>query len=64
MPVIGGLALLALLWLAAATVVVSLCVMAARADREQRHQTFPRLATWRTVRTSSLRSAQSDQPAT
>jgi hypothetical protein len=50
----------ALVWLTTVAVVVGLCVSAKEADI----QTFPRRRTWRTVRSSSLTSAHSDQLAT
>ena len=67
-----ALAALALLWVGVIAVVLGLCASAARGDSVQRGArsaaglgyTLPRRATWRTVRSSSLRSAQSDQPAT
>lgn len=66
-------------WLVAVAVVVAVCISAARADRAMVRRpalqavstarlsevyTLPRRATWRTVRSSSLRSAHSDQLAT
>ena len=56
---------LAIAWLVVVAVVVGLCVDAARSDRERASaQTLPLRSTWRTVRSSSLRSAHSDQFAT
>ena len=67
-----ALAALALLWVGVIAVVLGLCASAAHGDRVQRGNrsavglgyTLPRRATWRTVRSSSLRSAHSDQLAT
>lgn len=69
------LAALAALWLTTVVVVLGLCASAARGDRHDRRrarggahrfarQTFPARSTCRTVLSSSLMSAQSDQPAT
>jgi hypothetical protein len=65
-------AALAVLWTGVAAVVVGLCASAARGDRALAatvakpvpSYTLPRRATWRTVRSSSFRSAHSDQLAT
>jgi hypothetical protein len=67
-----GLAALAVLWTAVAALVAGLCASAAAGDRAMLRReggraasyTLPRLRTWRTVRSSSFRSAQSDQLAT
>jgi hypothetical protein len=66
-----ALAGLALVWTVVAAVVVGLCVSAANGDRvllgsqgASAGYTLPRRSTWRAVRSSSLRSCQSDQLAT
>jgi hypothetical protein len=60
------LGLVLLLWVAVATVFIAACVCAGRADRLVRGggQTLPLRSTWRTVRSSTLRSPHSDQLAT
>ena len=57
---------LAVLWTLAAVVVAGVCASAARGDAALRagRQTLPRRSTWRTVRSSSFTSSQSDQLAT
>ena len=55
---------LAAAWTAVLAVVVAACMTAARADRELLAQTLPLRSTWRTVRSRSLTSSQSDQLAT
>jgi hypothetical protein len=65
-------AVFAVLWIGVTAVVVGLCASAARGDRALARAvakpvasyTLPRRATWRTVRSSSFRSAHSDQLAT
>jgi hypothetical protein len=57
-------AVLGVVWIGVIAVVAGLCASAAHGDRALASYTLPRRATWRTVRSSSFRSAQSDQLAT
>ena len=60
-----ALAAVVVAWFAVAAVVAGVCASAAAGDRALlRRQTLPRRSTWRAVRSSSLRSSQSDQLAT
>jgi hypothetical protein len=62
-----ALAALVVVWIAVAAVVAGVCASAASGDRLLAGgggYTLPRRSTWRTVRSSSLRSSQSDQLAT
>ena len=51
-------------WIVVATTIAGVCASAAAGDRALRFYTLPRPSTWRTVRSKSLRSSQSDQLAT
>jgi hypothetical protein len=65
--ILTGLVILGALWCVVVACVLGLCASAARGDRALRGgaaQTLPRRSTCRTVRMSSLMSAQSDQLAT
>lgn len=59
-----ALAILLIAWFAVAAAVAGVCASAAAGDRALLSQTLPRPRTWRTVRSRSLRSSQSDQLAT
>ena len=60
-----ALTILLITWIAVAATVAGVCASAAAGDRALRARyTLPRPSTWRTVRSKSLRSSQSDQLAT
>ena len=58
------LTVLLITWIAVAATVAGVCASAAAGDRALRAYTLPRPSTWRTVRSKSFRSSQSDQLAT